>query len=104
MSETPETDMFITAGGYVRTEHQWRTFARRLERERDKAREAHKQAAIGPWRKANEGKWWCQYCLSVVDPVNVTYEQTHDPRYGGCGGCVHIISNAEVSDAKRSLD
>jgi hypothetical protein len=47
--------------------------------------------AANPWRIANEGKWWCQYCLSVVDPVNVTYDETHDPRSGGCGGCVQII-------------
>ena len=39
MSDTPETDNFIASAGYVRTDHQWRTFARMLERERDAARQ-----------------------------------------------------------------
>jgi len=33
--------------------------------------------------------WWCQYCESIVPPEHVTYEETHDPRAGGCGGCLH---------------
>ena len=33
-------------------------------------------------------EWWCQYCNSVVHPEDVTYEETHDPRSGGCGGAV----------------
>ena len=41
MSErpTPETDAYITSQSYSPTEHQWRCFARKLERERDEARE-----------------------------------------------------------------
>lgn len=35
MSDTPETDNFIVSAGYVRTDHQWRTFARKLERGRN---------------------------------------------------------------------
>lgn len=67
MSDTPETDNFIVSAGYVRTDHQWRTFARKLERgrnslqdqrdlsirmakererERDEAREAGWKAAM----------------------------------------------------------
>lgn len=38
MSDTPETDNFIVSAGYVRTDHQWRTFSRKLKRERDEAR------------------------------------------------------------------
>jgi hypothetical protein len=41
MSNTPKTDAFITSLGYSPTEHQWRNFSRKLERERD---EAHKIA------------------------------------------------------------
>jgi len=36
---TPETDAYITSQSYSPTEHQWRCFARKLERERDEARE-----------------------------------------------------------------
>lgn len=41
MSEraTPETDAFITSQDYYPTGHQWRNFTRKLERERDEARE-----------------------------------------------------------------
>lgn len=34
---TPETDNFITSQNYSPTDHQWRNFARKLERERDEA-------------------------------------------------------------------
>jgi hypothetical protein len=37
-SNTPETDAYITSQSYSPTEHQWRCFARKLERERDEAR------------------------------------------------------------------
>jgi hypothetical protein len=40
MSDTPETDAYITSQSYSPTEYQWRCFARKLERERDEAREA----------------------------------------------------------------
>lgn len=56
--------------------------------------------AANPWLIANEGKWWCQHCLSVVDPANVTYDETHDPRSGGCGGCVQIIEPERVENTK----
>jgi hypothetical protein len=36
---TPETDDFILSQGYSPTGHQWRNFTRKLERERDEARE-----------------------------------------------------------------
>jgi len=31
------------------------------------------------------GIWWCNTCCCVVPPEHVTFEETHDPRYGGCG-------------------
>jgi hypothetical protein len=36
---TPDTDAFITSQNYSPTGHQWRNFTRKLERERDEARE-----------------------------------------------------------------
>lgn len=39
---TPETDAFITSQDYSPTEHQWRNFTRKLERERDEAKESLK--------------------------------------------------------------
>ena len=46
MSEipTPETDAFILSQDYSPTGHQWRNFTRQLERERDEAREAMREA------------------------------------------------------------
>lgn len=42
MSDTPETDAYITSQSYSPTEYQWRCFARKLERERDELRKAIK--------------------------------------------------------------
>jgi hypothetical protein len=32
--------------------------------------------------------WWCPECRQDVEPDMVTFEETHDARYGGCGGDV----------------
>jgi hypothetical protein len=45
---TPETDAFITSLDYYPTGHQWRNFTRKLERERDEARE-RERVAIMSW-------------------------------------------------------
>jgi len=29
--------------------------------------------------------WWCPSCGVQVQPEHVTFEETHDPRCGGCG-------------------
>ena len=34
------------------------------------------------------GRWWCNTCGDSVEGECVTYEETHDPRYGGCGSPV----------------
>jgi hypothetical protein len=36
--------------------------------------------------------WYCPICHTEVLPENVTFEETHDIRYGGCG---HYIGNSE---------
>jgi hypothetical protein len=35
-----------------------------------------------------EDKWWCPNCNEWVSPRDVTYEETHDVRSGGCGYAV----------------
>ena len=45
--------------------------------------------------KSGEHCWWCYNCSCVVPPENVTYEELHDPRYGGCG---HGVFNREISN------
>lgn len=35
-----------------------------------------------------EDKWWCPNCNKWVSPRDVTYEETHDIRSGGCGYAV----------------
>lgn len=29
--------------------------------------------------------WYCENCNVVVEGIHVTYEETHDERFGGCG-------------------
>jgi hypothetical protein len=65
---TPETDAFITSQDYSPTGHQWRCFARKLERERDEAREAAakwesssdamERAGAEQARRADENREW----------------------------------------------
>ena len=38
--------------------------------------------------KHDPDTWWCPTCNEWVCSVDVTFEETHDPRYGGCGGDV----------------
>lgn len=35
------------------------------------------------------GEWWCPECKAEIASVNVTYQETHDERAGGCG--CHVI-------------
>lgn len=32
--------------------------------------------------------WWCPACKIRVEPSMVTFDETHDLRYGGCGNLV----------------
>lgn len=32
-----------------------------------------------------EGSWWCEACQQVLDWDEVTFQERHDPRAGGCG-------------------
>lgn len=56
------------------------------------------ETGANPWRQ-NAGNWWCQYCLSVVEPECVTFEECHDPRGGGCGGPVQVIPSNVKGDS-----
>ncbi len=33
-------------------------------------------------------RWWCADCAEGVDGSDVTFEERHDERVGGCGGRV----------------
>jgi hypothetical protein len=35
-----------------------------------------------------KNKWWCSNCKEWVNPRDVTYEERHDVRSGGCG---HVV-------------
>jgi hypothetical protein len=37
-------------------------------------------------------RWWCETCQRTVDPIDVTYDETHDFRKGGCGQHVFVRS------------
>lgn len=36
-------------------------------------------------RQKPDTQWWCENCRTLVDGVEVTYQETHDIRAGGCG-------------------
>jgi hypothetical protein len=42
---------------------------------------------------ATRAGWWCPQCRREVLPAEVTYQETHDPRAGGCG---HPVGAAPV--------
>ena len=52
LAPTPETDEFIMCA--VRTDHNWRTFARKLERDRDRFRQWNEEGKINGARCAEE--------------------------------------------------
>lgn len=56
--------------------------------------------------------WWCPECEREIDAVEVTYEETHDERIGGCGQPVigmpsqidWIICGSESGPRRRPAD
>ena len=38
--------------------------------------------------KNDPDEWWCPTCNEWVCSGDVTFDETHDPRFGGCGGDV----------------
>lgn len=45
--------------------------------------------------------WYCQHCHQDVQPEHVTYQETHDPRAGGCG---HTVSGYGLPDYLNDLN
>jgi hypothetical protein len=39
-------------------------------------------------REIAGGYWYCPECRMAIFPIDVTNDERHDPRYGGCGSCV----------------
>lgn len=56
----------------------------------DDARELRRLALLGIERdeRAQGGGWYCSHCGQVVAPADVTHDETHDVRAGGCGHAV----------------
>ena len=56
--------------------------------------------------QAPTGKWWCPICESWVDGKDVTYDERHDERTGGCGRAVDECPNysAFIADAWRVVE
>lgn len=38
--------------------------------------------ALSEW--AGLAPWWCPTCNRRVEPLHVTFDERHDPRFGGC--------------------
>ncbi len=36
----------------------------------------------------SNGYWWCPFCQCRIEPQDVTNQETHDIRAGGCGNSV----------------
>jgi septation ring formation regulator EzrA/ribosomal protein L37AE/L43A len=50
-----------------------------------------------------EGHWECTLCGEVVEPNMVTYEETHDSRYGGCGGKCVWVEKSQTADTSEQV-
>lgn len=60
-----------------------------LRREAERKLAEHLNGNVRARQYAHDkGYWYCQTCGTAVPPECVTYEETHDPRYGGCGETV----------------
>jgi hypothetical protein len=58
--------------------------------------------------KEQETPWWCSTCNKEVPGVEVTYDETHDLRAGGCGqhvfaGRSAVLSSNLVSRLRRAI-
>ena len=45
--------------------------------------------------------WWCPKCKDIIPPEDVTYEETHDIRVGGCG-CDLTMNYADIFQSVNS--
>ena len=55
--------------------------------------------------------WWCPVCKCAVDSINVTYNENHDERYGGCGAKVKAYPSPDylhdlnaMREAEKTLE
>jgi hypothetical protein len=46
--------------------------------------------------------WWCPSCGVPIQPEHVTFEETHDPRCGGCGKPVWPESEVDHTPSAES--
>lgn len=51
----------------------------------------------------SECYWWCMFCKCVVEPQDVTYDESHDPRANGCGHGVVSVSKHEAAPDKELI-
>lgn len=49
-----------------------------------------------------EGCWWCPECQKTVLPINVTHDETHDERAGGCGH--KVLANPPAPQSSNPVD
>ena len=57
-----------------------------------------------PAANGSRAGWWCPQCQCEVPPAHVTYEETHDPREGGCGAKLTERTFAAVLDTQQPTD
>ncbi len=43
----------------------------------------------------HKGEWWCQFCQAFVKPEDVTYDEKHDVRAGGCNLVVSVYQHPD---------
>lgn len=64
---------------------------------------AHARKAVATERNERTAQWWCPTCGCVVDPRDVTYQETHDARHGGCGNAVESQYDARAYCIGRAV-
>lgn len=74
-SNTPETDNFIVSAGYVRTDHQWRTFARKLESERNSLQD-QRDFAMGEIERLRKERDKFEHALRVIARMDTSRANT----------------------------
>jgi hypothetical protein len=50
-----------------------------------------------------EGYWYCTKCKAEVEPRHVTFWETHDERFGGCGCRLNNSKPVEQIERKRIM-
>jgi hypothetical protein len=49
-----------------------------------------REVTADPLSQTHSGMWWCDDCCKEIEGAEVTFQERHDERCGGCGCDVHL--------------